>query len=85
MSLCKHCGKPLNQSQYRRRDRTYKSCPRCSVEDGEEHIYYEYPSCFGTTPLRSTESTPDGAQSYCQLCRGGKRCPHQNHFRCSQL
>jgi hypothetical protein len=84
MSLCKHCGEPLYLSQYKR-DRTYKSCPACSAEDGKEHIYYEYPRYFGKTPLRSTGSTPDGAQSYCYLCRRGEIGPHQNHFRCSQL
>lgn len=39
----KHCGKPLNKSQYRQ-NKSYKSCPRCSIEDGKEHIYYIYPT-----------------------------------------
>jgi hypothetical protein len=70
MSLCKHCGNPLNQSQYSA-DKKYKSCPRCSSNDGKEHIYYSYPSAFGTTPLRESTRYPDGPQSHCQICRGG--------------
>lgn len=46
--LCRNCGKPLNESQYSR-DGRYKSCPRCSVLNGEEHVYFPYPSEFGTT------------------------------------
>lgn len=84
MALCKHCRKPLNQSQYSA-DKKYKSCPKCSVEGGEEHIYYPYPSSFGTTLLRATHNTPDGAQSYCIPCRGSETGPYSGCLRCSIL
>lgn len=45
---CKVCGLPLNQSQ-RSADRKYKSCPKCSTKNGNEHIYYKYPENFGNT------------------------------------
>ena len=81
---CKHCGKPLNKSQYRQ-NKSYKSCPRCSIEDGNEHIYYIYPTEFGTTPLRSSSSSPEGAQSYCQTCRGNSPSLHTGYKKCSEF
>lgn len=84
MNICRHCGKPLNGSQYRL-NREYKSCPKCSVEDGNEHIYYQYPSFFGTTPLRASQNTPDGAQSYCTRCRGKDTGPFPEGRKCSEL
>ena len=74
MPICKYCGKPLNQSQYNE-DESYKSCPRCSKIDGEEHIYFPYPGCFGDTPKRSSDKHPDGPQSYCYVHRGN---PHRS-------
>lgn len=68
---CTHCGLPLNQSQYRR-NKTKKSCPNCSVINGKEHVYYDYDAAFGTTPLRSSNTSPEGAQSYCIACRGNQ-------------
>lgn len=62
--LCRKCGKPLNESQYSK-DGRYKSCPRCSVMNGEEHVYFPYPSEFGTTVKRKSVKHPDGPQSYC--------------------
>lgn len=84
MQPCKHCGKALNQSQYRD-GRNYKSCPHCSQADGKEHIYYPYPADFGTTPLRSTTGSPEGAQSHCQSCRGDNPPLHYGYKRCSEL
>lgn len=72
MSMCKYCGKPLNKSQYNDNE-TYKSCPRCSELNGEEHIYFPYPSCFGDTPKRSSDNHPDGPQSHCYIHRGNPR------------
>ena len=46
--LCRNCGKPLIESQYSE-DGKYKSCPRCSMLNGEEHVYFPYPSGFGTS------------------------------------
>lgn len=66
--LCKICGKILNRSQYNK-DGTLKSCPRCSTENGEEHVYYSYPDDFGTTPKRASSNRPDGPQSHCESCR----------------
>ncbi|MEG1725723.1 MAG: hypothetical protein RR313_10055 [Anaerovoracaceae bacterium] len=84
MSNCKHCGRPLKESQYRN-GKQYKSCPRCSQTDGEEHIYYSYPSEFGTTPLRASSNSPEGAQSQCQECRGKNASPHSGYKKCSEL
>lgn len=63
---CKVCGKPLNESQY---EKKYKSCPRCSVLNGEEHIFFEYPRDFGRSMKRETGNHPDGPQSYCYTHR----------------
>lgn len=84
MSNCSHCGKPLNQSQYRK-EKKYKSCPRCSQADGNQHIYYEYPQEFGITSLRSSPNSPEGAQSHCQVCRGGNSAIHAGNIKCSDL
>ncbi|HHV29571.1 MAG TPA: hypothetical protein GXX73_08250 [Clostridium sp.] len=65
---CTHCGRPLNESQYRN-NKQYKSCPNCSKKNGQEHVYYEYPSNFGTTLRRASANSPEGAQSYCVPCR----------------
>lgn len=62
--LCKMCGKPLNESQYSK-DGRLKSCPRCSVINGIEHVYFRYPNEFGTTTKRESANHPDGPQSYC--------------------
>ena len=68
-NICKICGKLLNVSKYSK-DGIYKSCPKCSTKNGEEHVYYEYPENFGTTYKRATTNYPDGPQSYCVRCRG---------------
>ncbi len=81
---CKHCGKPLNSSQYAQSG-DLKSCPKCSVEDGEEHIFYPYPRAFGQSEKRTSVSTPDGAQSWCALCRGEHYGPHCGGFRCHEV
>lgn len=81
---CKHCGKPLNQSQYAQGG-SLKSCPKCSTEDGEEHIFYSYPGAFGQSEKRASASIPDGAQSWCTLCRGDDYGPHYGGFRCSEV
>lgn len=70
--ICKFCKKPLKNSQYNK-DKFYKSCPKCSQLNGEQHIYYEYPMYFGTTKKRSSLSSPEGAQSYCEMCRFDKK------------
>lgn len=67
---CKHCGKPLSESIYSK-DRKYKSCPRCSEQNGNYHVFHQYPDDFGTTERRSTSIHPEGPQSYCVECRGG--------------
>lgn len=83
MKRCIHCGKPLKDSQYSD-DKCYKSCPKCSVDDGEEHIFYPMDD-FGTTPKRRTSVHPDGPQSYCQECRGENHGPHAGAIRCSAI
>jgi len=85
MSNCKHCGLPLNQSQFKSKDnQDYKSCPYCSKIDGEEHIYYEYPDTFGTTDKRASSNYPDGPQSYCRFCRSDRMNPIRGK-KCSEF
>lgn len=84
MEKCKHCEQPISESQYKK-DKQYKSCPGCSFEDGQEHIYYLYPDEFGITPLRSSQKSPEGAQSYCRSCRANNPPIHDGNKRCSEL
>ena len=74
MGNCKHCGKTLNRSQYNI-NKTYKSCPRCSELNGEEHIFFPYPDYFGDTLKRSSSNHPEGPQSHCYVHRGN---PYQS-------
>ena len=83
MSNCKICGRPLKESQWRE-ERNYKSCPNCSKENGQEHVYYEYPEHFGTTDARITSANPDGAQSHCAVCRGRAKV-HGDIRLCSEF
>lgn len=71
---CKHCGKPLKNAQYNT-EHTLKSCPRCSIIDGNEHIYFPYPSCYGETEARATANNPNGPQSYCTTHRSNSNRP----------
>ena len=80
---CRHCNQPLNRSQRREED-TWKSCPECSVQDGNEHVFYPYPSAFGESDKRASNEDPAGAQSYCEACRGrGARSPKAR--ACSEM
>lgn len=82
---CKYCGKPLKNAQYST-DGTLKSCPRCSVLDGEEHIFFQYPKSYGDTQKRSTAAHPDGPQSYCVSHRSNPNNPISvGGIRCSEL
>ncbi len=65
---CKICGKLLNMSQYVMHDR-YKSCPKCSEMNGEEHVFFRYPETFGKSNKRETSNHPEGPQSYCYTHR----------------
>lgn len=82
MTVCKYCGELLNKSQYKG---NYKSCPKCSENDGLEHIFYSYPATFGTTPKRASSVQPDGPQSYCVRCRGSGVGPYEDGIRCNKL
>lgn len=84
MSKCINCNKKLNESQYKKGE-TYKSCPKCSVADGKEHVFYPYPSDFGETEKRITKNNPNGAQSYCQNCRGNRPVKHTGYKKCSKI
>ena len=85
MVNCKHCGKPLNQSQYSS-NKAYKSCPRCSEINGEEHIFFLYPKSFGDTTKRSSDNHPDGPQSWCYAHRCNKNAPIMpGGIRCSDI
>ena len=68
ITTCQHCAEILNRGQYSS-DRRQKSCPRCSVADGAEHVFYACPDGFGRSEERVTEGNPDGDQSYCYACR----------------
>ena len=65
---CQHCRRPLNEAQWRLNN-AFKSCPKCSTNNGLEHVYYRYPDNFGTTQHRSSSAHPEGPQSHCVTCR----------------
>ncbi len=67
---CKICGRPLNVSVYNNKGQ--KSCPRCSVRNGNHHVFYNLDE-FGFSEKRITENNPQGIQSYCKKCRTEKR------------
>ncbi|MCD5413616.1 MAG: hypothetical protein LR001_01235 [Clostridiales bacterium] len=68
--ICQACGLKLKESQRATIHRkNYKSCPNCSIENGDEHVYY-LDELFGTSEKRGTINNPDGIQSYCTPCRG---------------
>ena len=77
---CNRCNRPLNEAQYHE---NLKSGPNCSVNNAHEHVFYSYPDAFGTTPLRATSVHPDGPQSHCTACRGGKDASDFNSILCS--
>lgn len=81
---CQHCDKPLQISQYKQND-TWKSCPKCSQDNGHVHIFHQYPEMFGTTPHRSSPQHPEGAQSYCTCCRGDKVADLSRARKCDQI
>lgn len=85
--LCKHCGKPLKKAQNKHdaNGNKFKSCPKCSQDNGDIHIYYKYPDYFGTSEKRVTKQHPDGPQSYCQNCREEIFGPHVGAFKCSDF
>ncbi len=68
---CKHCGDALSKSIYRNNE-SLKSCPGCSKSNGSYHVFHSYFSDFGITSLRSSSIRPEGPQSHCERCRGGK-------------
>lgn len=83
MTKCTHCNKLLKDAQYRNNN-TLKSCPKCSQDDSQEHIYYPYPDAYGVSEPRSTKNHPEGPQSQCESCRWST----QQKFtpaRCSSL
>lgn len=85
MMKCKACGKLLKQSQYEKNNK-YKSCPRCSVINGEEHVFFSYPEDFGKSNKRETANHPDGPQSYCYTHRPNpSRGVPVGGILCSQL
>ncbi len=81
---CSCCGEQLNKSIYKD-GQNYKSCPKCSSNNGSEHVFYRYPERFGTTPARITPNNSDGAQSYCVECRGNQPALLSESFLCKDL
>lgn len=80
---CIICGEPLKEAQWRNKNQ-YKSCPRCSTNNGKEHVYYKFPDAFGTTERRKTYNHPEGPQSYCVSCRSRSESTANKIF-CSQF
>ena len=78
---CTHCNEPLNVGQFHG---VLKSCPNCSTQNGQEHVFYQYPEAFGSTPKRASSIRPDGPQSHCVACRGGKDITNFAPILCSQ-
>lgn len=68
MVQCANCREPLNHGQWNPNE-TLKSCPKCSSDNGREHVFYAYPDEFGVTDLRASREHPEGPQSYCSACR----------------
>ena len=68
VGYCKTCSRPLEIAQYSE-DGKYKSCPKCSTNNGQEHIFYPSNE-FGYTDHRVTINNPRGIQSWCPPCRG---------------
>jgi hypothetical protein len=66
--MCSHCHQPLKRAQWNAAE-TLKSCPKCSQDNGAEHVFYSYPEAFGITDKRASEVHPEGPQSYCYSCR----------------
>ena len=53
-------------------------------ENGKEHVYYEYPEHFGTTPKRASSKRPEGPQSHCESCRFN-RGSYPKAILCSEI
>ena len=80
MKNCNDCGKPLNKSLY---SNGLKSCPKCSVENENYHVFHSYPLKFGETETRATKNSPNGAQSHCTSCRANN--PASTGTRCRDV
>ena len=66
---CQNCSQALSVGQWSN-DEAWKSCPRCSQEDGAQHVFHGFPGDYGKTTKRSSAAHPDGPQSHCNACRG---------------
>lgn len=65
---CEVCDRLLRDAQDTP-DKLWKSCPKCSRENGHVHVFYRRPDAFGTTVKRVNPNNPDGVHSYCYFCR----------------
>jgi hypothetical protein len=74
---CAHCDQLLKRSQHRD-DGAMKSCPNCSVFEGE-HVYYPYPQSFG-----ARAQDPGRDQTDCDACRANASLPHEGGTFCSR-
>ena len=82
VKTCPICGNNLTNAQYLVMNNIlYKSCPRCSQDEGM-HVHYFCPEGFGVTEKRSSKSSPIGIQSLCIKCRGSKKGPHEGYIDC---
>jgi uncharacterized Zn finger protein len=64
---CENCRQALSVGQWSSVE-DWKSCPRCSQEDGVQHVFHAFPADYGQTTKRSSALHPDGPQSHCNEC-----------------
>lgn len=79
---CSVCNQKLNSGMIRKvKDgKKYKTCPHCTAQNGNEHVYHEYPSEFTTSERRKSSNNIEGWQSWCNSCRTlPKNSPSNNY------
>jgi hypothetical protein len=75
-SPCDHCSEPLDAIIVRDEGR-WRSCPKCSQADGNEHVLRRSPDAFGMT--KATKGKPEAVQAQCEACR--TKQPHRDDGR----
>lgn len=78
---CDHCSEPLD-ANFSRDDGKWKTCPKCSTSEGNEHVLRRSPDAFGMT--KGTKGKPATVQTNCEACR--TKQPHRDDGRtCSSF
>lgn len=83
ITACDVCGKALDQSR-RSFDGGWKACVRCSMNDGTEHVFYQYPDAFSAAGGDVAEDDP-GSPGVCTWCRSGRVAPAGTARHCANL